>query len=1825
MSTATFVQQLYSTLLGRAPDGAGVDFWTKAIDSGALSAAEVTQSFLDSAEFADAVQPVARLYIAAFGRIPDEAGLSFWTHAAQAGTSLEAIAAAFGASAEFQTSYANLADAGFIDALYQVALGHGADAAAKADWLAKLASGAPRTDVLSAVAASAEMSADQAETVKIIAAYHGTVGTAPTQQQIDAALAAHDRAGLIASLYASADYHGAAVPGLELALAPSGNALIALAGQLAATQHVGLNAAAQLVQQAFGLASSIHVLTDDPGSIAASAHDPALQSAALQAYKTEVQLQSALDTLSATLRGQGVHVDQTQADAAVLQAMASVAMNGSLNLTLTSTVQTLLGAAAKLLNADPLVLAAIGATGPIVARGIAAISIAVAEAHASTPATLLNKIATIDANAAKVAASLLHGDLTGALDASSASALSQPLETANHGGGGGVLLSGPPELQNVTLSDPSTLVLTFSEDVKVGSGSIYLTNGVTQTIVNPSTGAVATRIIDATDTRTITISDSSHVTFDDSQVVTVHLGSPLETSKAYSLLIGGTAIKDSDNEYFFGLFDSTQRHVYNTTVSADVTAFTLTDNGISDSDGITSSASQSITGTYSGTLASGSTIQVLINNVVAGNAVVDTGNHSFSFNGGVLNDGANDVLVQVKDSGGATSTGVTHAITLDSTSPTAHVASTLITVPLTIVFDEAVYLDPNTNTDSITLNGGAGTVSLDSANWVFNSDHTELTLQAANTLLDNHSYTLFLPSTLVDAAGNPVPSSLNFIAGDGLPNALSATFTTEGRFHTNATISISVQFDEAVTTVNTPTLELDIGGTPRTATYASGSGTNTLVFNYVVQPGDNDDFIHLDSTAGLVGTIEDSDGNLLDSAHIMFASSTGDAAADTTAPTATLAISSASLNAGQTATVTLQFSEAVQNVDLSHFTAEHGTLSDLASADEGVTWTATFTPTEGVETTTATIGFDMTTVKDLADNAGTDPVNSGSFAIDTLLPTATVAMADYDLHAGESTTVTVTFSEAVTGLSSTAFTAPGGDISNVVDTNGGTIWTATFTPDEDTEISPSSLEVDLSNVEDLNGNAGTDTASSTSYVVDTIAPLVSSIELDKSILNPSQTATLTVVFSEAVTALPTSAFTYNNGTLSEFTSADGDKTWTATFTPTSISDSTNEITLDATQVSDTHGNPGSGMHSTANYVLDAAGPTIVSLDINDNQVGAGDTPTVTVVFSEAVTDVTAAKFSVSCGTLGTPVASEDGTTWTATFTPTTNLPHVATHMSFNAGAVHDVAGNAGSGTAQTSYDVDTIVPTLTSVTIEPSTVIADEEATVTVQFSEAVYGLTLANFSSSSGTFAEDSLTTTDHITWTATFIPDTETSDANSVVTVSTSDLADATGNAVSGDSASTSAFVVDTKLPDIDGFTISDTSILHGETATVTITFSEAVTDLSSDNFTAVGGGTLGAPTPSGDNTVWTMLFTPTEDFAAASNTITVGGTVHDANGNASVISDSLPSYAVDTQVVHATAAAFTSTQTVLHEGDTLHINVSFDHSVTVSSTSYLALETGDTDHSATIATGTSGTSLTYTYTVQSGDYTTSLALASGFANALVAGLTDSLGNPLDAANVDFSALTASSYGVAVNAEPASTITGLGLNSDHISTDTGWSDTDNYTLLTQPTVHGTGATAGMGVSIYEGETLVGSGTAESDGSYDIEVIFGEGSISGSHTVYAVALSSDELAGGHSDDFTFDIDTTAPTVASITTGTTATSQITLTFSEAVHLASGTTLTLDGGQQTSAITANVVVNGSMVTLVPETALVGGQVYLIGYSNFIDQAGNTPADDISLTANWFTQA
>ncbi len=91
------------------------------------------------------------------------------------------------------------------------------------------------------------------------------------------------------------------------------------------------------------------------------------------------------------------------------------------------------------------------------------------------------------------------------------------------------------------------------------------------------------------------------------------------------------------------------------------------------------------------------------------------------------------------------------------------------------------------------------------------------------------------------------------------PTITSVTSTkTNGSYLPGEQIPITVIFNEAVNVTGTPQLTLETGATDRVVNYASGTGTNTLTFNYTVQAGDVSADLDYTSTTALAlngGTI----------------------------------------------------------------------------------------------------------------------------------------------------------------------------------------------------------------------------------------------------------------------------------------------------------------------------------------------------------------------------------------------------------------------------------------------------------------------------------------------------------------------------------------------------------------------------------------------------------------------------------------------------------------------------------------------------------------------------------------------------------------------------------------------------------------------------------------------------------------------------------------------------------------------------------------------------------------------------------------------------------
>jgi Ca2+-binding RTX toxin-like protein len=179
LDDAELVEQLYLNVLGRSASPAEIDAWLDVIADGS-SRTQVVQGFSDSREFINDTAAATsawtatrdaeswtddlfRLYRATLARDPDIAGLQGWAETLAANPVLETVAAGFVGAREFQNVYGVLGDADFVSLLYQNVLGRAAATAEINAWLARIAGGDSRADVVLGFSQSLEFIASGAE------------------------------------------------------------------------------------------------------------------------------------------------------------------------------------------------------------------------------------------------------------------------------------------------------------------------------------------------------------------------------------------------------------------------------------------------------------------------------------------------------------------------------------------------------------------------------------------------------------------------------------------------------------------------------------------------------------------------------------------------------------------------------------------------------------------------------------------------------------------------------------------------------------------------------------------------------------------------------------------------------------------------------------------------------------------------------------------------------------------------------------------------------------------------------------------------------------------------------------------------------------------------------------------------------------------------------------------------------------------------------------------------------------------------------------------------------------------------------------------------------------------------------------------------------------------------------------------------------------------------------------------------------------------------------------------------------------------------------
>ena len=149
----------------------------------------------------------------------------------------------------------------------------------------------------------------------------------------------------------------------------------------------------------------------------------------------------------------------------------------------------------------------------------------------------------------------------------------------------------------------------------------------------------------------------------------------------------------------------------------------------------------------------------------------------------------------------------------------------------------------------------------------------------------------------------------------------------------------------------------------------------------------------------------------------------GELTVDTVQPTATIVMADTALRIGETSQVTITFSEAVTNFANADVTVQNGTLSALSSANGGVTWTGTFTPTTAITDTTNVITL-ANTYTDLAGNTGTT-ATSANYAIDTQAPAIAAQTFSYGENISAGTSIGIVAASDAGGVSGFSFTATG--------------------------------------------------------------------------------------------------------------------------------------------------------------------------------------------------------------------------------------------------------------------------------------------------------------------------------------------------------------------------------------------------------------------------------------------------------------------------------------------------------------------------------------------------------------------------------------------------------------------------------------------------------------------------------------------------------------------------------------------------------------------------------------------------------------------------------
>ncbi|WP_341328737.1 SwmB domain-containing protein [Methylotuvimicrobium sp. KM2] len=655
-------------------------------------------------------------------------------------------------------------------------------------------------------------------------------------------------------------------------------------------------------------------------------------------------------------------------------------------------------------------------------------------------------------------------------------------------------------------------------------------------------------------------------------------------------------------------------------------------------------------------------VNVYVDGVLNGSATADT-DGMWSYTPAELSEGSHSfTATNVDAAGNESGASAPYTIVVDTTAPsvTLDPLTTNDTTPaLTGAVDDptATVVVTVDGTDYAATNNGDGT-------WILADDKLPPLAEG------DHAVTVIV----TDTVGNSGTATGSVTVDTTLPDTtppvlLSAATSADGS-------SLVLTYDEALDGANPPApgdFAVNVNGSPVTVSGVTVSGdTVILSLGTPVANGDLVTASYTDPSAGDdANATQDLAGN---DATSFTGTAVTNTVPDITPPTLTISADDLALAAGEATTVTFQFSEAVAGFAETDVVVAGGSLGDFTQVDAD-TWTATFTQT-GAEAPSLSVADG--TFADLAGNPGTGDTLDGSdgFTADLVAPTLTISADDLALAAGEATTVTFQFSEAVAGFAAGDVVVAGGSLSDFTQLDADT-WTATFTQ---TGADAPSLSVADGTFADLAGNPGTgDTLDGTDgFTVDLLAPVVA--------LDPLTTSDTTPALTGAVDD-PTATVVVTVGGTDYAATNNGDGTWTLADDTLPVQPAgTIDITVTAT---DPAGNTGTdtGSLTIGTGGSDTTPPVVTFTDLTTNDTtpaltGTVDDPTATVV--------------VTVGGIDYAATNNGDGTWTLADNTLPVQPAGTTDITVTA---TDPAGNSSMATGSVTVAImlpDTTPPVLQS-------------------------------------------------------------------------------------------------------------------------------------------------------------------------------------------------------------------------------------------------------------------------------------------------------------------------------------------------------------------------------------------------------------------------------------------------------------------------------------------------------------------------------------------------